>query len=261
MPDHTCSNQTRLLTQDSGVSALCKLSGATLHKMGSVAWKTISPRHLLMTLAPSLSVLVVVVAASLFLQVSMPNMTRDVTAIANIHPLSGVLSNLGVLLWCTAAAVCGFASFFLRHAQPRSPSRFLLSSSLLSVYLMLDDLFQLHENLLPRYLGLSEKIVISALAVALFAYLIVFRRILWRTNFGALVVALGFLGVSAGEDLILETWMWRLGQWAFLLEDGAKWLAIVFWCSYCVHTSYRLLDSVLGQPNNPLRLDPPASGL
>ena len=110
-----------------------------------------------MTLAPSLSVLLVVVAASLFLQVRMPNMTRDVTAIANIHPLSGVLSNLGVLLWCTAAAVCGFASFFLRHAQPRSPSRFLLSSSLLSVYLMLDDLFQLHENLLPRYLGLSEK--------------------------------------------------------------------------------------------------------
>ena len=101
--------------------------------------------------------------------------------------------------------------------------------------------------------------MISALAVALFAYLIVFRRILWRTNFGALVVALGFLGASACEDLILETWMWRLGQWAFLLEDGAKWLGIVFWFSYCVHTSYRLLDSVLGQPNNPLRLDPPAS--
>ena len=109
MPDHTCSNQTRLLTQDSGVSALCKLSGATLHKMGSVAWKTISPRHLLMTFAPALSVLLAITAASLFLGVSMPNMTRDITAIANVHPLSGVLSNLGILLWCVAATVCGFA--------------------------------------------------------------------------------------------------------------------------------------------------------
>ena len=114
---------------------------------------------------------------------------------------------------------------------------------------------------MPRYLGLSEKFVIILLGLALASHLILFRRILWRTNFGALVLALGFLGVSAGVDLLLEAWLWRLGQWAFLLEDGAKWLGIAFWCGYCVHTSHLLLGGALGQPNNPLRPDPPASGL
>jgi hypothetical protein len=83
-------------------------------------------------------------------------MTRDIAAIAKIHPLSGFLSNLGILLWCAAASICSFAAMTLRKIKPRDIFWFLLSSAVLSAYLMFDDLFQFHEELAPTYLGLNE---------------------------------------------------------------------------------------------------------
>ena len=209
--------------------------------------KTISARQLLITFIPSISILVAMAVVSVLFQVSMPDMTRDVTAIANIPPLSGVLSNLGVLLWCAAASICIFAAMTLRNVEPRDTFRFLLSSGLLSAYLLFDDFFLFHEDLASRYLGLNEKVVYAALGIAVSAYLIAFRRVILRTNFGVLLLALGFLATSVVIDDILEPLvLWRLGDWEYFFEDGAKWLGIACWCSYYVQTSYQLLVSTSG---------------
>ncbi len=189
------------------------------------------------------------VIVSIRFQVNIDTMTRDVAVIANIHPLFGILSNLGVLLWCVAASICGFAAIILRDIKPRDPFWFLLSSALLSGYLLLDDFFLFHENLAPRYLGLSEKFVFATLGIAVSAYLIAFRWIILRTNFSTLLLSLGFLTTSVVIDVILEPWLGQLGHWMFLFEDGAKWLGIAFWSSYYVDTAHRLLVSTLG-PNN-----------
>jgi len=66
--------------------------------------KAISARQLSITLIPPVVLLVVVVAVNLVNQVNPGNMTRDMAAIAGIHPLSGILSNLGILLWCVPIA-------------------------------------------------------------------------------------------------------------------------------------------------------------
>jgi hypothetical protein len=187
---------------------------------------------------------------SLRFQVSMATMTRDVANIAKVHPLSGILSNLGVILWCVGASICAFAAIILRNVKPRDTFWFLLSSSLLSAFLLLDDFFLFHEYLAPRHLSLNEKIVITALGIAVSAYLIKFRRFILRTNFSALVLALGFLTTSVVIDVILERWFLQLGHWIYFFEDGAKWIGIVFWCIYYVHTSYKLLVSTLDLPNN-----------
>lgn len=209
-------------------------------------------RQLLITLAPSIFILLLMVVANVFFQVNIDAMTRDVTAIANVHPLSGILSNLGVILWCAAASICAFAAIILRDVKPRGLFRFLLSSSLLSAYLLLDDFLLFHEKLAPWYLGLSEKFIFAALGVAVFAYLIAFRRMILRTNFGTLLLALGFLTTSVFVDAIFEPWLRQFGHWTFFFEDGAKWLGIAFWCSYYVHTCHGLVASNLGLHEMPL---------
>jgi hypothetical protein len=176
----------------------------------------------------------------------MDTMTRDVTAIANVHPLSGILSNLGVILWCAAASICAFAAIILRDVKPKALFWFLLSSSLLSAYLLLDDFLLFHEKLAPSYLDLSEKFIFSVLGTAVFTYLVAFRRMILRTNFATLLLALGFLTTSVFIDVILEPWLRQLGHWTFFFEDGAKWLGIAFWCSYYVHTCHSLVVSNLG---------------
>lgn len=197
--------------------------------------------QLLITFVPSLCMLAAMAVAGVLFRVDMDVMTRDVTATANVHPLTGILSNLGILLWCAAASICAFAAVTLRNVKPGEPFRFLLCSALLSAYLLLDDFFLFHDELAPRYLGVDEKLVYAALGIAVCAYLIAFRRVILHTHFAVLLLAVGFLGISVVMDALLEPWLRRLGHWEYFFEDGAKWLGIAAWCSYYVRTSHQLV--------------------
>ncbi|ASO07968.1 hypothetical protein [Arenibacter algicola] len=114
-------------------------------------------------------------------QVPFNLMTSDPTAIAGIHPLSGVLSNLGIILWCFAACSCTLAAMILRSIGTKKLYLFLLYSSLLSTFLILDDLFQFHEDL-STLIGLNQKVVYVLLATAVITYLSYFRELLFQTD-------------------------------------------------------------------------------
>jgi hypothetical protein len=206
--------------------------------------KKIPIRQLLFTFIASISALVLVAGMSIILGVDIPLMTRDVAAIGNIHPLYGFLSSLGILLWCAVVSICFFMARVLRHSNQREIVNFLYYSALLTLYLMLDDLFQFHDSLVSQYLGLKEKVVYLILGVAVSAYLLTFRALILKTNYYFLLLALVFLGFSVVIDAILPPELWRLlGHWEYFIEDGAKWLGIVAWCSYFVNTSHQFLES------------------
>lgn len=159
------------------------------------------------------------------------SLTRDVTAVAKLHPLTGLLSNLGILLWCSTASICLFAAWIARR-QSRPQAAFLLCSGLLSAYLMADDLLLIHEDLARRYLGVGERLIFLLLALMVGAYLLRFAATIWQTRCVGLMLAFACLGGSVLVDQLRGAWAWRLGEWYFLLEDGLKWLGIVFWFSY-----------------------------
>ncbi len=211
--------------------------------------KTTSVKQLLIIFLPVIAILVAIAVVSVLYQVPIPLFTRDISAIAGIHPLSGVLSNLGILLWCVAGSTCGFAAMILRSVEPRGSFIYLLSSAFLSAYLMLDDFFLFHEVLAKRYLGLDEKVIFVFLGIAVFAYLVSFRKIILQTNVIVLLLALVFLSVSVAADAIFEPWLSWLGQWEYFIEDGAKWLGIVFWCSYYVETSFQFVTKINNMPD------------
>jgi hypothetical protein len=186
---------------------------------------------------------------SILFQISITSFTRDVTAIANIHPLSGILSTLGILLWCVAASVTLFTAFILRHYEQVKSFKFIFSSSLLSTYLMLDDAFLFHEGLAFRYFAIDEKVVLLTLGIAVLAYLVLFRQIILKTKYSVLLLAFVFLTISVLTDGILDPWFWSLGHWEYFIEDGFKWLGIVSWCSYYVQTSYLFVINAHRLPN------------
>lgn len=178
--------------------------------------------------------LVLVAGTSVVLEIEMHRMTRDVAAIANIHPLAGMLSSLGILLWWSSASIWLFTAILWRSVEAKEKFRFALSSACLSAYLALDDLFQIHEMLAPTYLGVPEKAVYAVLGTAVVIYLWKFRSLLTHKNYSLLFFALFFLSASVAVDAVFEPWLWRLGHWTFLVEDGLKWCGIVNWCAFCV---------------------------
>ena len=203
--------------------------------------KTMHTRQLVVTITPALFILATMVFVHVHSHVPFVKMTRDIASQAHISPLSGVLSNLGIILWCVSASVCFFAATLLRQKQPRECFWFMLSAAFLTTYLLFDDLFMFHEALAGWYLGLDQKFIYVAIGIAATVYLLRFRRIILRTRFDLLVLAFGFLAASVVIDVIRGVLALDLGGWEHLFEDGTKWLGIAFWCSYHVITAYRLL--------------------
>jgi hypothetical protein len=198
--------------------------------------KSISKQQLLITFIPAISILVAVVIVSMFFNINMALITRDVTAIGKIHPLAGILSSVGILLWCVTASICFFSAIILRNIKQTANFWFLLNSAFLSIYLLLDDLFLVHEQLSSIYFGISEKIVFMFLGIAVFAYLTTYRLKIFKTNYSVLLLALGFLSFSVVIDTILGPLL-KIGHWEYFIEDGFKWLGIASWCSYYTQTS------------------------
>jgi len=200
-----------------------------------------SIRQLLITGIPSILILAGVAIASIILDINLGLLTRDPTSIAKINPLSGILSNFGIILWCSAATVCFFAAIAIRNTESKDYFWFLFCSGLLSAYLLFDDFFQFHEILAGDHVGISEKFTYMALGTAVLIYLFIFRRNIWQTNFSFLLLSFVFLASSVATDMFQGLLMLRIGHWQFFIEEGTKWLGISCWCSYYVETSYRIV--------------------
>jgi hypothetical protein len=207
----------------------------------------ISIRLLTVNYIPSTALLVALAIASIYKQIPIGVLTRDPAAVASVHPFTGVLSNLGVLLWCSSAAICLFSGVVLHHTPRTKGCWFLICSALLTLGLLFDDFFLFHDFLARRYLGLSEKFVYIFLVGVTAAYLLIFRRVILQSEYAVLCLALVFFAISVAIDTIFERWLWwqRLGDWIYLVEDGAKFLGLTSWCSYYARVSYQFL---IGRP-------------
>lgn len=187
-----------------------------------------------------------VAAASIVLSMKPARFTRDLSSLAGVHPLLGFLSSLGVLLWCASAALWLFASHLSSRRTPADrEASFARHMGVLSVYLCLDDLFQIHENLAPKYLGIPDYAVYGMLGVATLSIVWRARRVVLCRDAVLLLAALAVLGASAALDAVLGRWLWPLGQWAYLVEDGLKWAGICLWIAFAVGRCSKVLSPTL----------------
>lgn len=205
--------------------------------------KSISIQRLGIVLGLALLLLLGVFAIGGFFHIPIKNLTSDPAAVAGQHPLIGMLSNLGVVFWCVAATSCILAALLLWRRIPRKYFLFLLFSFLLSTFLMFDDLFQFHEDLSDT-IGLNQKIIYVFLGLAMVSFLYYFKDILLQTQLLPFGIALGCLGISVVTDTVVyKLFGDQLGPWLYLIEDGSKWIGIVFWSYYFFYTSYRFIKN------------------
>lgn len=201
----------------------------------------LSPLPILVTAIPAGSLLVVVAVLGVVFEMDVSKLMRDPGVIIGFHPLTGVVSNLGVLVWSGATWICLFSAVVARVRHMDEAFAFTLCAGLLSLYLTFDDLFMLHDDLLQRYLGVSENLLYVVLGMATLAFLIRFRRFILRTDFGFLLLALGCLGLSIFVDSVVLLFVDRYYGLVNTAEDCFKWLGITFWCCYYARTCYQII--------------------
>jgi hypothetical protein len=153
--------------------------------------------------------------------------TRDVFSLAEIPVYAGLLSNAGILLWCSTAAISLFTALVIAHAS--EARRFFLGFGLLSVLLMMDDFFMLHEWIVPRFLGLPEYVASGAYGLVTAALLIAARREIRLREPALLGVALVLFAASVTMDVLERP---PAPAWHYLIEEGFKLLGVVTWFVY-----------------------------
>lgn len=161
------------------------------------------------------------------------DLLRDPLAVAEMHPdcckvYYGAVSNLGVLTWTAGAAISLFAALILSsYGEQMKRIAFFLSAAFLTGFLAMDDLFLVHENVLPAF-GVPEPVTYAAYASLGLAYLCVFWRNILENRYWMFIVAGGLLATSVTIDWFVHS----DHPLRILLEDGAKLSGIFAWTTF-----------------------------
>lgn len=115
---------------------------------------------------------------------------------------------------------------------------FLLVGGLISLILLLDDLFLFHEIVFPLYFKIPEKIVFLSYGLMVLGYITRFRKLIFETDFIFLLFAFCFFGLS----IIIDILDLRVSA---LFEDGSKLFGIVSWFGYFARTCFQAIKYAL----------------
>jgi len=167
-------------------------------------------------------------------------LVSDPTAALHASPLLGFFSNIGILGWCTGAAVALFAAWVLaRGRAPRPVVRFHLGAGLFTALLMVDDFFLIHDALAPRYLHLPQNAVYALYALAFAGFIATCRRELLTRNPALFALAVSLLGFMAGIDALVSGY----SRYVSLAMSGSKLLGIACWSAWLVLNAQRDLEA------------------
>jgi hypothetical protein len=136
----------------------------------------------------------------------------DAAYSAGLAWYTGALSYAVVLMWCASAAVCGFAGFIVRDSpepQIRVLSWFVLVLSASSLWLTLDDLFLVHEQMARHLVGRESQHAGEGAIFTLYAGIMAicfwrFRGTIARTDYPLLIGAVASLRASAAIDVAFQ---------------------------------------------------------
>ncbi|MBD2693782.1 hypothetical protein [Anabaena catenula] len=189
-----------------------------------------------------LIILATVIPFTLFITIGMlatnlsaTTFVRDPLATAKLPGYIGLFSNVGILAWCSCVTVCfGTCLILKKKATFRKYADFLLWSGILTLVLMIDDLFMLHETLYDSFRIHEYSIYIIYLIMTV-RIIIKCSRLIEKTEFIILSAAILFFGLSLFADTFF-------GDKLISVEDSFKFLGIICWATYFIRLSWQQIQ-------------------
>lgn len=204
-----------------------------------------------------------VVAGSLVLAllaqrvVPFDQLVLDPNQIAGVPWYVGLLSNLGMVGWSIAAAASGGGAWVSALGDRHGAKRMLRGGAILSILLLLDDLFQIH-ILASDVVGVSKPTVMVIYGGLSAWWVVANAGEILRTRVAVFSAALVALSLSVVVDRVGAI-DGRLSEGASLvLEDGFKFLGIVAWAQYYLLTAADIVRSVVASAREAERRPAPS---
>ncbi|MCE8000266.1 MAG: hypothetical protein HEP70_15515 [Rhodobiaceae bacterium] len=208
------------------------------HRFGLPGERTLLPGPIwaaaiyAVTLVP---VLVLLTAAWFQPFVPLGELMRDSLLVAEVsqdccHIYYGAISNVGVLLWASAAAVLIFSALVVALIGGQENRHHIIQFFLaggLTMLLCIDDFFLVHDIVLPK-LGFSETLAYAVYATIAAIYVWYARREILAARWLMFLISVACLALSVKIDVFLNL----DNDFRLLIEDGAKLMGIAAWLSF-----------------------------
>lgn len=181
--------------------------------------------------------------------VSLAFFLRDVVATGKLPFFAGFVAQFAAILWSASLTICFFTLYVLRQQNGNlaSAKRLFLHGGILTLALLLDDVFLFHEEIAPDYLHISEKLVVAGYGVLGFVFVFANWREILSSEYLILMLALGMFAFSILldalpiHDLHLR-YFWE--QLEIYLEDGSKFAGIATWLIYFARYSAQQITGI-----------------
>lgn len=177
---------------------------------------------------------------------------RDPLAVAELRGADcckvyyGAVSNLGILIWISGAAVSLFGAVLLLTIRRRgnlpnddAELSFLLVGGLLTAVLSFDDMFLVHENVLD-FFGIPQIVTYGAYASLALAYLWTSWAVIKRSGLRWFLCAGGFLALS----VLIDIAPFEGERLRIVVEDGAKLIGICAWTGFHLLATWSILSGL-----------------
>jgi hypothetical protein len=186
---------------------------------------------------PGVIFLLLMAAFSLLNDFHFSYLSRDPVQILDAKPYIGMVSNVGILLWCATAAILFYSARLSSLAgKPRIQTNFLLSSGLITLLMLIDDLFLFHDIIFPEYFHIDENVFFVFYGLSVIALIYFFRKLIINTDYIFLVLSFGLLGTSAVSDYLIV--LGFASNYSMVIEDVLKFMGIISWFSYYIRTAF-----------------------
>jgi hypothetical protein len=149
-------------------------------------------------------------------------LTRDPAQIKEYSIYIGILANWCALLWIMTAVICFFSAAFLKQNNAEgSVVRLLFVSGVFSLVFGVDDLYMIHDHLLPKFLGIPEIFLYALYFFAFAIYLADFSSQILGYDYILFVAALSLFALSRIPH-----------QSVTAAIDILKYSGIIFWLAF-----------------------------
>ena len=166
---------------------------------------------------------------------SVTQIIRDPAQQSGASSFVGFLSNIGVWLWVSAAAVSFFSTFILIVDDKKLFRELTILLAVLSLTLAVDDFFLIHDRYIPQEYCYSF--------YGAYALTILFRhyKAILTIDIFAFLMAGSFLALSIFVDLVQKHSPWGYGV-SQAFEEGFKFTGAAIWLYFCSSTAYLALS-------------------
>jgi len=174
-------------------------------------------------------------------------LAKDPAETERFPPYIGMLSNWGVILWTATAVICLFSAVLLKQQKaPHATRRFLVASGIFSLLLGIDDLYMLHDRLLPRMFHVPELLFYLLYFLAFAAYLAYFIPQILKYDYLLFLAAFLFF-VFSRQIFIRIPYFSQFNT----TGDMLKYFGIVFWLTFFYRTALYEVNAFLRLEKQP----------